>query len=131
MEELYNLGINEEKIKDILEVYPNIKELSNIDIYNKIEILKNINCNVRQIKNIIVSNPQYLDRSDEDILNLIKKLVEIQIKNINLLFDSNPSLLNRDAYEINNYLIIEKQKGKSFEKILNEFETNPYIIDEI
>lgn len=114
----------------MIEIFPNIINLSNIELENSIDLLKNINCNDRQIRNILISNPYYLDRSNEDILNLIKKLIQINIKNINLLFDSNPFLLNKDAYEIEEYIYKELNKGKILDEIIDEFESNPYIIDE-
>ena len=129
MQKLLDLGLSEIEIKNILEMCPNILNLTNIDINNKIEILKSIDCNNRHIKNILISNPYYLDRSDDDILNLIKKLIEIRITDINLLFDSNPYFLNKDAYEIEEYINFEISKGYNLEDIIDKIETNPYIVD--
>ena len=74
MEELFNLGISNNTIKNMLELVPNIKEMSNKDIIDKINILKNINCSGYQITNIISSNPMYLDRINDEILKLLQKL---------------------------------------------------------
>lgn len=126
---LFNLGISELEIKNILENYPNIQEIAENEIYNKIEILKNIGCNTRHIKNIIISNPNYLDRSDNDVLNLVKKLIEIGITNINLLLDSYPYFLNKDYYEIDEYVNQELNKGNSIEDIVDKLESDPSIID--
>lgn len=131
MIELYNIGLDEFEISEMLNICPNIKELSNEDILNNIKLLEYIGCDKRHIKNILVANPFYLDRTLDDIKNLISKLLEIGITNINLLIDSNPFLLNKDAYEIDEYINTEKSKGKILEDIVDEFETNPYIIDEI
>lgn len=125
MEKLYNLDITNEEIKDMINIYPSIIELTNSELENKIQILKSINCTDKQIKNIIVSNPKYLCRSDDDILNLIKKLLKLKITNINLLFDSNPYFLNIDAYEIDEFI-----KENSVSDIVSLLETNPFIIDE-
>ena len=40
----------------------------------------------------------------DDVIDLINKLFEIGVTNINLLFDSNPLLLNKNSYEIDNYI---------------------------
>lgn len=130
MDYLFNF-VNDHEIKYISEIYPEILELDNQKIINSIEILKKVNCNERHIKNIILSNPFYFDRSSEDIVNLINRLIEIGIININLLFDSNPFLLNKDSYEIDKYLKEEIKKGKKIDDVVDELESNPYIIDEI
>lgn len=131
MIELYNLGLNDNNIKDIVEMFPEIKNLSNDDIANNIKVLRDIDCNNRHIKNILICNPFYLYRSIDDILNLIKKILEIGMTNINLLFDSNPFLLNKDDYEIDDYINKQMSIGKSIEDIVDEIDSNPYIIDEI
>jgi len=131
MIELYNLGLNNNDINTMLEICPTIKDLTNDEILTNIKILKSINCNDRHIKNIIISNPMYLNRLSDDIIFLINKLKQLNISNINLLFDTNPFLLNKDAYEIDEYINFEIKKGKELEDIIDEFESNPYIIDEI
>ena len=131
MIELYNLGLTDSNIKEIIQVCPNIVELTNEEIINNINILKDIGCSNNQIKNIILSNPFYLDRLLEDITSLIVKLVELRITNITLLFSNNPLLLNKDAYEIDKYISSQILAGKKIENIVDEFESNPYIIDEI
>ncbi len=85
----------------------------------------------RHIKNILLSNPYFLCRSCEDILKLIKKLLEINISQINLLLDSNPFLLNKDSYEIDEYIKENMEKGQKIDDIIEDFEENPFIIDEV
>ena len=131
MIELYNLGLSETEIYEMLYTYPELKEISNEEILNNIELLNSIGCNNKQIKNILVSNPFYLNRMIEDISNLINQMIKYGITNINFLFDSNPYLLNKDADEIEEYVIQEQNKGRKIEDIIDEFESNPYIIDEI
>ena len=130
MLELNNLGLNEIDLKDIIETNPEVTELSDDEIKNQIEILKQINCNNDTIKNIIVTNPFYLTRLDDDILKLINKLTSLGINNLNLLFNSNPHLLNKDAFEIDDF-IKEQQTKYTFEEIVDMIDDNPYIIDEL
>lgn len=129
MLELYNLGITEKDIKYILETNPQIKEISKEEIINLINILKQINCSPDIIKNIIITNPFYLTRIDTDIIELINKLEQLELSNLNYLFDANPYLLNKDAFEIDEF--IKEQTKKYYTKdIFNMFESNPYIMDE-
>ena len=131
MEMLFTLGISDDDIKNMLELCPGIMDMSENEINEKIEILTYIGCNLRHIRNIVVSNPYYLDRINGDILKLISCLKKIGISNIYLLFDSNPYLLNKDDFEIIDYINIRKKSGMSLSDIVDELESNPYIIDEI
>ena len=128
---LFELGIDINDIKNMLDLCPEIKDMDDDDVKKKIDILSFIGCNIRHIKNIIISNPFYLDRIDSDILELISYLKEIGISNIYLLFDSNPYLLNKDKFEIEEYIDSKIKLGLSMDDIVDEFESNPYIIDEI
>ena len=62
MQELYNLEIDENTFLTMIEMNPELKELTNKEILDKINLLEIINCNKRQIKNIISSNSLYLTR---------------------------------------------------------------------
>ena len=129
MIELYNLGLTDLEIQQIIQICPNILDLTDEEISNNIKLLKNIDNNNDQIKHIIISNPFYLDRILEDITNLINKLIEIGITNVKLLFNNNPLLLNKDAYEIDEYIKQEINKGNNIEDIVDKIESNSSIID--
>ena len=129
MLELYNIGINELELKTMIETNSEIINLSDEEIKQLIHILKQINCSEKMIKNIIISNPFYLSRVDEDIMKLIHKLSSIGVINLNMLFDTNPDLLSKDAFEIDEF--INKNKDKySLEELIDQLESNPYIIGE-
>jgi len=130
MLELYNLGIKEQDIKFIVEQCPDILEMTNEEIIEKIELLKLIECSDIHIRNIISSNPNYLTRLNKDIIDLINKLSKLGFSCLNLLFDSNPFLLNKDAFEIDDYIKLKLNQGNSLVNIIDEIESNPYIIDE-
>ena len=127
---LFELGINEDDIKSMIELCPMITDMSDDEIKKKIDMLSFIGCNNRHIRNIIVSNPNYLDRIDDDIVKLINYLNKIGVSNIYLLFDSNPYLLNKDKFEIEEYINSKIELGLFIDDIIDEFESNPYIIDE-
>lgn len=130
MKILYKLGLSDYDIKNMIELCPDLNDITDQNIITNINILTSIKCSEKHTKNILLSNPFYLTRDDDDILSLIKKLNELNISNINLLLDSNPFLLNKNAYEIDDYIKKELKSGKDLEEIIDEFESNPYIIDE-
>lgn len=130
MNKLFELGINEDTIRFMLEQCNNIINMSDEELEEKINILMYVGCNERHIKNIIVSNPYYLDRINDDVLKLISYLKEIGFKNINLLFDSNPYFLNYDVFEIKDYISNKLSSGMKLDIIIDDIENNPYIIDE-
>ncbi len=129
MQELFNLGITENDIKEMLETFPNIKDIDENNIKKLITILKRVGCSNRTIKDIIISNPFYLDRLDTDIIKLIQKLESIGLENLNILFDTNPYLLNKDAFEIDDF-IKEHIQNYSLEEIAEAIDDNPYLLDE-
>ena len=115
----------------MVEMCPNIIELTEVEIEEKIEILKELNCNEIQIRNIISSNAMYLDRSNTDIHKLIEKLEELGFDTLNILFDGNPYILNLDAFEIENYIEARIENGEAIVDIVDEMSSNPYIFEEV
>ena len=128
---LKELGISEKVYGEMQELCPNINELSDDEIMNKVNILKQINCNDMQIKNIVSSNVQYLDRSENDIQKLISKMKETGFTTLNILFDGNPYILNLDDFEIENYINNRAKEGEKVEDIVDDLESNPYLFQEI
>ena len=130
-EVLKKMGISENTIKQMEEILPNINELSEEEIKEKINILKKIKCNNIQIRNIISSNAIYLDRSNQDIEKLIKKLEGYGFDMLNVLFDGNPYILNLDDFEIERYIKKRIQEGEKLEDIVDDLSTNLYLFEEI
>lgn len=130
MDKLIELGINENEVKNILEQVPSVLEIGNDELRKKIDILTYVGCNLRHIKNIIISNPNYLDREIDDVLKLISYLKKVGFSNLYLLFDANPYFLDYDDYEIKKYIDKRISKGTNIEDIIDDIESNPYIIDE-
>lgn len=124
---LIDLGIDEVSLKMMMELNPYIKDLNEEEIKEKISILSSLNCSEEQIRNIIVTNSLIFNRSNEDILSLIKKLVDFGFTSLNLLFDSNPFILNLDAYEIDNYINSRLENNEALEDVVDDLETNPWL----
>jgi len=131
MDILYNLGIEEQDIHNMIEQCKEIKDLTDKEIAYKIYLLKELNCNERHIKNILISNPYYLNRINKDIINLINKLINLGFECINILLDSNPYILNIDDFEIDNYINKRLQKNEELEDIVDDLDSNPYLFNEI
>lgn len=130
MLELNNYNLTKEDLDLMLDLNPEISESTNEEIKYNLDILKAIGCSDTNITDIIVANPFYLSKQADDVIELIAKLKSLNFTNLNLLFDSNPFLLNKDAFEIDDYIKKELAKNKSLDEIVDEFEANPYLIDE-
>ena len=131
MEELYRIGISENTIKNMLELVPTISEMSEKEIKEKELILKKINCDKNQIINIISSNPMCLDKTNDIILRLISKLKSYGFSMLNILFDSNPYILNLEVFEIENYINNRLDSGEELEDIIDDLDSNPILFNEI
>ena len=118
MEELYNYNLDDEDLKNILELNNDIFSLSKDEIKEKIKILKDMDFKEDSIKHVIVTNPYYLTNNIVDILNLIKLLKEFNIKNINEIIDNNPFILNNNIYDIEEYIVKCKNNGKNTDTIV-------------
>ncbi len=131
MEELYRIGISENTIKNMLELVPTISEMSEKEIKEKELILKKINCDENQIINIISSNPMCLDKTNDIVLRLISKLKSYGFSMLNILFDSNPYILNLEVFEIENYINNRLDSGEELEDIIDDLDSNPILFNEI
>ena len=131
MEELYRIGISDGTIKSMIELEPSICEISTQEVKEKEIILEKINCNENQIINIISSNPMYLDRMNDDVLKLINKLKSYGFSMLNILFDSNPYILNLDAFEIENYINSRLNNNEKLEDIVDDLDSNPLLFNEM
>ena len=131
MEELYRIGISENTIKNMLELVPTILEMSEGEITEKELILKKINCDENQVINIITSNPMYLDRTNDGVLRLISKLKSYGFSMLNILFDSNPYILNLEVFEIENYINGRLNNEEVLEDIIDDLDSNPILFNEI
>lgn len=131
MEELFSWNLNDLDIKEMISLNKDILSLDSEEIRNIINILKYINCNDSEIRNILTVNPNYLSRCYSDVIDLINKLKSLNIYDLNELFNSNPHLLNKDSFEIEDYINSEKDKGRKLDDIIDELVSNPFIIDEM
>ena len=130
MIELFELGISEETINDMISLFPEIRDMNEKDLQKKVTILEKLDCSRNQIANIIGSNPEYLTKSNTVVLELMNKLIDLGFRNLNILFDSNPYVLNFEAFEIDNYINNRIKNGELLEDIVDDLDSNPYLFNE-
>ena len=131
MIELYNIGISDDTLKNMIEINPEITELTDQEIIKKVGILKEINCSKTQILSIISSNPIFLSRGINEIIKLLSYLQETGFTCLNILFDSNPYILNLESFEIEKYINDRINQGEILEDIIDDLDSNPYLFQEI
>ena len=128
---LIEFGLSDKDLKMILSQGLDSCSISDDNVNNKINVLKYIDCTFEHIRNIIVNNPFFLEMLDGDVLELIRYFKKLGLRNINLLFNDNPYLLNKEVFEIRDYVNTKIKAGITLSDIVYEIENNPYIIDEI
>lgn len=94
MDTLVRFGFSIEDIKNMMDSNQQIEKLDEQTIKEIIKILKDINCTEEEIKNILITNPFCLNIDINTIKELIRELKDLNIKKLNILFNSNPYLLN-------------------------------------
>ena len=131
MEELYNIGISEVTLKIMMEINSRLLDLTNNEVIEKKLLLEEVGCSEIQILNIISSNPLFLNRITSEIVKLLECLRNFGLKSLNILFDSNPYILNLEPFEINNYINNRINNGELPENIIDDLDSNPYLFSEI
>lgn len=131
MTELYNMGISDITLKNMLEINPEISKLTNQDIIQKVELLRIIQCSKMQILNIISSNPMFLSRTNDEITKLLSYLKKIGFTCLNILFDSNPNILNLEPFEIKQYIDNRVNNGEIIDDIIDDLDSNPYLFEDM
>lgn len=131
MNELLNFGLSENTIKAMIEENDEILNLTDDEVIDKENLLRNINCSEEQVINIISSNASFLSAHNNDIIDLFNTLISYGFTTLNILIDSNPYILNLQAYEIKNYINNRLNKNENLEMIIDELESNSILFNEI
>lgn len=130
MFELFNIGIDEQNVKFMIESNPNIKDMTDEEIIDRMELLKQLGCDELKIKNILIGNPWYLDRCITDVVASINKLSEIGLTRLDLMVNDNPMLLNVDVFEIEDFIERKLEEGYDMDDILDMIDENSNVIVE-
>lgn len=123
MDYLYNLDLNENEILDIIDANGEVKDLSEEDIIKYIYILIDAGCTQKQIHNIVTSNPFYFSRDINDVGKFLRRLNSLNVSDLADVLDSNPWLLNKDSFELDEFLMKERNTD-SLDEILERFLTS-------
>ena len=122
MDSLIRFGFTIEEINILMDTNEDISLISDIEVNNIIKLLKDINCSNNTIKNIFICNPFIITTN-----KLIDKLKELGFKNINLLFDSNPYILNISDKLLEKLYNKKKDEGLKKEEIIDFISYNSII----
>lgn len=120
MNYLYNLDLNENEILDIVDANDEVKDLSEEDMIKYIYILVDVGCTQKQIHNIITSNPAYFSRDNNDISSFLRRLAAYGV-DVSSAIDENPWLLNKDAFELEEFVKEKRSLGIAEEEIIDNF----------
>ena len=72
-----------------------------------------------------------LNRTNSGLNDLINYLKELGFDNLNILFDSNPYILNLEPFEIKRYIDARLKDGESINDVIDELDNNPYLFNEL
>lgn len=125
MDALIRFGLSIEEIKNMMDANILIDGASTDILEKLIDALREIGCSSSQIKNILITNPFYLNRTNLEVSNLINILRDMNFTNLDVVFDTNPFLLNFDGDEIKNIALDKKNEG------LNDIELRDFIVYEL
>lgn len=120
MNYLYNLDLNENEILDIVEANGEVQDLSEEEMIKYIYVLIDIGCTQKQIHTIITSNPAYFSRDIEDVGTFLRKLKSYDV-DVSLALEANPWLLNKDSFELDDFINEKRSLGIADDKILDNF----------
>ena len=120
MNYLYNLDLNENEILDIAEANGEVQDLSEEEMFKYIYVLIDIGCTQKQIHTIITSNPAYFSRDVDDVGTFLRKLKSYDV-DVSLALEANPWLLNKDSFELDDFINEKRSLGIADDKILDNF----------
>mgnify|MGYP004505441583 FL=1 len=120
MNYLYNLDLNENEILDIAEANEEVQDLSEEEMIKYIYVLIDIGCTQKQIHTIITSNPAYFSRDVDDVGTFLRKLKSYDV-DVSLAVETNPWLLNKDSFELDEFINEKRSLGIADDKILDNF----------
>ena len=120
MNYLYNLDLNENEILDIADANGEVQDLSEEEMIKYIYVLIDIGCTQKQIHTIITSNPAYFSRDVDDVGSFLRKLKSYDI-DVSLAVEANPWLLNKDSFELDEFINEKRSLGIADDKILDNF----------
>ncbi|MBQ6323925.1 MAG: hypothetical protein IJI22_03735 [Bacilli bacterium] len=124
MDYLIRFGFSIEDIKNMMDTNIYINSVSDTNVKKLIDILEKCDCTTVQIRDILLCNPFYLNQEINTVKETIKYLEKFGFKKLNILFGTNPYLLNLNCLEISEIINTLKDKKASVEEIIDYFNYN-------
>lgn len=124
MDVLIRFGFTIDEIKNMMDTNTSIDSILDKEIFELINILEKIGCSRDVIRNIFICNPFYITRSVNEVNDLIKKLFEIGFTDLDLLFDTNPYILNMTDEDVSKLYDKMSTEGLEKDEIINYINYN-------
>ena len=121
MDMLIRYGFSIEEIKNMMDTNDELENVPDNNILELINILTGVGCHEEHIMNIFICNPLVLSSELSNIKKIIKKLNDLKLKHLYMVFDSNPYLLNMTVEDIENFYKEKIDSGLTAEEIADHF----------
>lgn len=118
---------SKEELKELLTRNKDIMSLTKEEVREKIRYLKELN--ITSLRTVIKLNPFFLTRPIKDTKEVIHKLKEYEVNNIGKIIEKNPFILNKNAYEIDGFIISKIKSGTPVEECIKLLEEEPLRIE--
>lgn len=117
------------EIEKLLEQNPDIQYCKKEDLRKIIKLLADQKCNHKELRNILQTNPFLLTRNPDELEELIYKLKEYGVLLLNQVFDLDPFLTNKNAYEIDSFFFVKQKEGLTDDEIIKLIQNEPYLLE--
>lgn len=114
------------EIEVILKQNPDIRFAKKEDIRRILKLLSDQKCNHRVMRHILLTNPFVLTRDPNELEELIFKFKEYHVFRLDLVFDGDPYIISKNAFEVDSFFFMKQKEGLSDQDIITLLEKEPY-----
>jgi len=124
MDYLINFYTTQE-LKDLIKLNESILNMSYSYVEERWQILLKVGLSFEDICEIISSNPFYLDVDVHKAHALINSLYSLKDDVLSIIKD-NPWILNKEAYEIKEFILISRVEGLAYDDIILKIKSGDF-----